>query len=183
MGRIISKDHNKRIINLFLKRESSIISDHHWRTLSQKLKVLAALYLLWAGLVLGVSFIATPIKFQAPHLTFSVALEVGKVTFHFFNKIEWGLLICAAFLTLRALANRQSWWLFTFLALLILSQTFWLLPELDGRIDRVMAGAPPTPGYLHWTYIVLEGLKLFLLLIGPKVITRPFGWKKTKFVV
>ena len=36
---------------------------------------------LWAGLVLGVSFVATPVKFLAPSLSLADALAVGRVTF------------------------------------------------------------------------------------------------------
>ena len=63
-------------------------------------KFLPAIYLIWAGLILGVSFIATPVKFQAPHLTMPVALEVGKATFHLFNMIKWGVIIAVEILKL-----------------------------------------------------------------------------------
>jgi hypothetical protein len=43
-----------------------------------KLPFLSVLFILWAGLILGVSFIATPVKFMAQHLTMPVALEIGK---------------------------------------------------------------------------------------------------------
>lgn len=62
-------------------------------------KILPAIYLIWAGLIVGVSFIATPVKFQAPNLTMPVALEVGKATFHLFNVIEWSVIITAIILT------------------------------------------------------------------------------------
>ena len=35
------------------------------------------LYLLWAGLAIGVAFLATPAKFLAPSLSLTVALELG----------------------------------------------------------------------------------------------------------
>ena len=46
---------------------------------------------LWLGLLIGVSFIATPAKFVAASLTLPVAVDVGRVTFAFFNEIEWGM--------------------------------------------------------------------------------------------
>lgn len=48
---------------------------------------------LWLGLLLGVSFLATPAKFLAPSLTLPVALDVGRHTFFIFNKVEWLLSI------------------------------------------------------------------------------------------
>src|SRR5690606_35153067 len=46
---------------------------------------LAFVTLLWLGLLLGVSFLATPVKFAAPTLTLAVALDVGRVTFGLFS--------------------------------------------------------------------------------------------------
>jgi hypothetical protein len=40
--------------------------------------LLAALLLLWAGVLLGVSVLAAPAKFAAPRLTLPVALDVGR---------------------------------------------------------------------------------------------------------
>jgi hypothetical protein len=42
--------------------------------------------ILWLGLLLGVSFLATPAKFLAPSLALPVALDVGRHTFAVFNK-------------------------------------------------------------------------------------------------
>jgi hypothetical protein len=36
---------------------------------------------LWAGMLLGVSFIATPAKFLAPSLPLAQALDVGRSSF------------------------------------------------------------------------------------------------------
>ena len=44
----------------------------------------------WAGIVIGVSFIATIAKFDAPSLTLPVALDVGRHTFAPLARIEWG---------------------------------------------------------------------------------------------
>lgn len=38
------------------------------------------LFLLWAGAVIGVLFIATPVKFLAPDLQLTAALQVGRVS-------------------------------------------------------------------------------------------------------
>jgi hypothetical protein len=48
-----------------------------------------AIALLWCGLLLGVSFLATPAKFMAPSLSLVVALDVGRQTFAVMNKVEW----------------------------------------------------------------------------------------------
>ncbi|WP_415289162.1 hypothetical protein RSD66_04440 [Brevundimonas sp. S1H14] len=51
---------------------------------------------LWLGLLIGVSFLATPVKFQAPSLTLATALEVGQATFALFTRVEWGLVVLLA---------------------------------------------------------------------------------------
>lgn len=53
---------------------------------------LFAISLRWLGLLIGVAFLATPVKFLAPCLTMAVAFDVGRYTFAAFNKVEW---LCA----------------------------------------------------------------------------------------
>ncbi|MBO0735377.1 MAG: hypothetical protein J2P48_02230 [Alphaproteobacteria bacterium] len=43
---------------------------------------------LWVGILSGVSYIATPLKFRAASLTRAAALEVGRVTFQFFQGLN-----------------------------------------------------------------------------------------------
>lgn len=129
-------------------------------------KLLPAIYLIWAGLILGVSFIATPVKFQAPHLTMPVALEVGKATFHLFNFIEWCVIIAAIILIAISSKTTRSWPVAIVLLSIVMLQTFWLLPALDVRADKVIAGGTPDPGHYHWFYIVAEIFKLALTIMA-----------------
>jgi hypothetical protein len=121
---------------------------------------------LWAGAILGVSFIATLSKFLAPHLTMSVALEVGKATFHVFNKIEWGIGILAVLCTVYTSEDFLKWVLSSSLLLLLLLETFWLMPYLDIRTDQVIAGGHAKPGIHHKLYIIIEVLKVIGALGG-----------------
>ncbi len=127
---------------------------------------LAFTLVLWAGLLLGVSFIATPVKFMAPNLTMPVALEVGKATFHVFNKIEWGMLILVVLAAYLHSPHTLKWWLVGMLAMLMALESFWLLPALDIRADLVIAGGSTVPGKLHWFYIMADVIKLITLLVG-----------------
>ena len=64
------------------------------------------------GLLIGVSFLATPVKFRAASLDLPVALDVGRVTFELFSKVELGFcaaLLIAGALLLDALGVQQSW--------------------------------------------------------------------------
>lgn len=135
-------------------------------------KILPAIYLIWAGLILGVSFIATPVKFEAPHLTMPVALEVGKATFHLFNLIEWCVIIAAIMLTALSSKTSQNWSMAIMLLSIVMLQTFWLLPVLDVRADEVIAGGTPDPGHYHWFYIIAEIFKLVLTIMAAWFCSR-----------
>jgi hypothetical protein len=69
--------------------------------------LLALVALVWAGMIIGVSGLATPIKFTAPSLTLPHALEGGRVTFHLFSRVEWGLAIMLAFAGFAAGTSRM----------------------------------------------------------------------------
>ncbi len=127
--------------------------------------VLSILLYTWAGLILGVSFIATPAKFKAAHLTLPVALEVGKATFNIFNKIEW--IVSLSIISLSAITPKpQFYWLLIFtLVFLLLLETFWLLPILDIRTEQIIAGWLIKPGFHHWLYICADASKIILALI------------------
>ncbi|CCW35651.1 Domain of unknown function (DUF4149) [Chthonomonas calidirosea] len=134
---------------------------HFWL---RRAVVLLAIY--WAGMLVGVSFLATLAKFQAPSLTMPVALDVGRATFHLFNRVEWGCalaLLVLVFLTGKRLRFRLP--LVLLLIGLLVLQTFWLLPGMDARIDLLLRGQPlPTEKLsLHQIYFYCELLKGILL--------------------
>lgn len=97
---------------------------------------------VWAGLILGISFIATPAKFLAPSITLPVALDVGRATFRigFLLEMAFGLVL----LTAGAMAYGWGRTTLVVIALLVAlaAQRFALLPVLDARADLVMAGTP-----------------------------------------
>src|SRR5690606_9509596 len=67
--------------------------------------VLAVASLVWIGALLGVSFLATPVKFLAPSLTLPVALDVGRQTFHWLNRVE--IVLAAATLVSACVYDRR----------------------------------------------------------------------------
>jgi len=133
-----------------------------------------AIALVWAGMLIGVSFVATPIKFSAPGLSLPVALEVGRVTFHLFTRIEWGL---AAVLFLASVSG-TSWVRSTLAVLLagvVVAQAAWLLPALDARLAATVAGNPPPPSSYHMLYALAEAAKLLLLVAAGVFGLRAWG--------
>ena len=121
---------------------------------------------LWLGLLIGVSFLATPVKFQAPSLTLATALEVGQATFALFTRMEWGLVVLLALAVAwggRTGAQFGLWICVGVLALVLAAQSLWLLPILDARIAFIIAGETPPPSEHHWLYVALETGKLLIL--------------------
>ena len=117
----------------------------------------------WLGVLLGVSFLATPVKFQAPSLTLPVALDVGRATFALLAKVEW--VLCAILLALALIARRRVWIVVAAgLGGLLVLQALWLLPVLDARVGQIIAGQPVAPSNHHLVYIAVDSVKALALL-------------------
>ena len=123
--------------------------------------------MLWAGGLLGVSFIAAPAKFWAPSLTLPVALDVGRHTFQFFNKLELVALVILLILVFRATGDFLTRGLAILIGVLLLFQTFWLLPILDHRVSIVLQGQTPPESRLHLVYIASDVWRFLLLFSIP----------------
>ncbi|MEX2454139.1 MAG: hypothetical protein WD470_05520 [Rhodospirillaceae bacterium] len=136
-----------------------------------------AIALLWAGMLIGVSFIATPVKFVAPGLTLQVALEVGRVTFHLFSRIEWGLALLLLLASFPG-ASRLRVLLAIMLVALVAAQAIWLLPALDQRVAAIVAGNAPPPSHHHWLYAAGEATKLILLVAAAGIALWHLQWRR-----
>ncbi len=123
--------------------------------------------MLWAGGLLGVSFVAAPAKFWAPSLTLPVALDVGRHTFQFFNKLELVAFVVLTWLVFRSTGNWVTRTITVALGILLLLQTAWLLPLLDERVILILKGDTPAESHLHLVYIGCDVSRLILLLALP----------------
>lgn len=122
---------------------------------------------LWAGLVLGLSFVETPLKFRAPGVTLELGLGIGRLVFHTLNRIELVLATALFALLVRKRPARATGGILILLAGILAAQTFWLLPVLDERAAALMAGSSPPASSHHLAFIVLESLKVLGLLALP----------------
>ncbi len=132
-----------------------------------------AIVVLWIGLLVGVSFLATPAKFLALSLTLPVALDIGRHTFAIFNKMEWLLAVAALLVVL--LSRPRSGIVIAgsvIVALLVAVEAAWLLPVLDQRVALIIAGRQPPASNLHNVYIGIEVAKLLVLVVISFVIGR-----------
>jgi hypothetical protein len=131
-----------------------------------------ALPFLWLGLVLGISVIETPLKFQAPGITTPLGLGIGRLVFRALNAVE---LLIACVLAVVVVRQARDWplALLAMVVVILLIQTFWLRPLLDARALRVIAGEDVAASSLHVAYIALEGVKLVALpLLGAVLAWR-----------
>lgn len=125
-----------------------------------------AVSFFWLGLVIAVSFLETPLKFQVPEMTLPIALELGKTMFGISTNIQLGLMILVFFNFFLNPSKLNKFIIFAgvLLALILVLEKFWMLPILDARADVLATGKglPPTP--LHNYFIYAECIKAILLL-------------------
>ncbi len=128
--------------------------------------------LLWAGIVLGCSFVATPAKFRAPSLSMSVALEVGRVTFRSLAAVEIFLILACVVLLIAQRRWKSPLWL----AMLIFAiQWLAIMPLLNAQTDAVIQGRPVDGPPWHIAYILLEGMKALILIIAAVRVREAVG--------
>ncbi|RXM41275.1 hypothetical protein BOQ62_01730 [Chryseobacterium sp. CH21] len=131
---------------------------------------------LMTGMLITISFLETPLKFQVPGITLPTALGLGKLMFGLSSKIQWGFLIAILVLMLISRRNykKVDFIILVILFLLLALEQFWLLPVLDSRVDLLSAGKALSPTPLHDYFIYTETAKAFLLITA---ITLQFNNK------
>ena len=119
---------------------------------------------IWAGMTVGISMIATPVRFTAVSITRPVALDVGRVVFAALNKAELLALVLLLIIVRVSGRSRELWAWCGILILIVLAQGAWLIPELAARTDIIMAGGELPPSSAHAIFSTLELVKIGLLL-------------------
>ena len=119
---------------------------------------------IWFGMTAGISLLATPVRFTAPTITRPVALDIGQVVFAALNKAELIALVILLIVVRVSGRARELWLQCSVLALILIAQSVWLLPQLALRSQQIVAGIEPPPSMLHGSYSVLELIKLSMLL-------------------
>jgi len=134
-----------------------------------KAKLLIMLIIgVWFGMVCGISFLEAPLKFQAPNITTVLGLGIGKLVFSALNKVE----LIFSFLTLAwifwqyKVLNMPLLIILISLILLLSLQSFWLLPILNTRVDKLLQGIEVTKTNHHFYYVGMEVIKVTILIIS-----------------
>jgi hypothetical protein len=133
----------------------------------ERLRIGARLILpaVWLGLIIGISLIEAPLKFQAPGITIPLGLGIGRLVFTAMNIVE---LVIAALLTLACLrpgTDRGFWRLVGACWAVLLAKVAVIRPLLNRRTDAVIAGTDDGGSALHYFYIAADGIRIILLVL------------------
>lgn len=130
---------------------------------------------VWLGLIIGISFIEAPLKFQAPGITIPLGLGIGRLVFTAMNLVALGLLVLLTLASLRPRVGRRLGVLLVGLWALLLTQMVLIRSGLNARTDLVLAGQDPGESPLHYLYIACDGLIFVLLLTFVVFAVRPLA--------
>lgn len=125
-----------------------------------------ALPAVWLGLIVGLSFVETPLKFTAPGITIPLGLGIGRIVFTALA-IAGGVLLVALTVAaaLRPRISRGGWVTIGMLWVVLAVQTLAIRPALNARSDIVIAGGDPGSSWLHYGYIAADLVILVLLVL------------------
>lgn len=128
--------------------------------------VISLTLLFWAGFVSSISFMEAWLKFQAPGVTLPIGLGIGKLVFTALNRMEWIFLIILSLLTLTRFNAfpKKFFSIGAAVLLILLVQTFILLPELNLRVEMIVSGTTPGTSNAHLLFGIAEILKVILLI-------------------
>ncbi len=127
-------------------------------------QLIIVIALLWSGMIIGISFLESWIKFQTPTLTKPVGLDVGRTVFSAFHKTQYGVMIILIITGLMVHLLLWYWLILAAIVFIFILQGLWIFPYLSRRVDMILAGNKPSNSHMHFTYGILEIIKLGLLL-------------------
>lgn len=119
---------------------------------------------LWCGMLIAIAMEAS-LKFQAPGITRELGLGIGKLVFTGLNRVEIVIAILLLVTFFVSAAAKKAQMVFGVILLILLTQTFWLIPVLVERIDLIVGGQTPPASPIHFFYIAFEICKMILLLV------------------
>lgn len=126
-------------------------------------QLMVVILLLWAGMILGISFLESWVKFRAPSLTRSIGLDVGRTVFQYFHQAQACITLLVIALSIAAGVSLEASLVLIGLISIFSIQSLWLLPQLNERVRVIIAGSEPSPSYAHLFYGIIELMKLVML--------------------
>jgi hypothetical protein len=130
----------------------------------------AAVVFVWAGMVVGISFLEAPLKFRAPGVTLRIGLGIGRLVFRALNMCEVGF--AALLVVVVVIGSHPSRVAASVgVAVLVLAvQLVVVRPILARRSNRVLAGEDVPRSIAHYWYLGLEVAKLAALVVAGMLI-------------
>lgn len=128
---------------------------------------------VWMGLLIGLSFLEAPLKFQAPGITIPLGLGIGRLVFFALEIASVALLIALTAMAFARPRLTRSGCLVLIATWIVLAvQAIAIRPPLNARSDIIIAGGDPGPSVLHYAYIATDLVLLGLLLAMIVVAVR-----------
>ncbi|MGM7666126.1 hypothetical protein [Microbacterium sp. A93] len=120
---------------------------------------------VWIGLIIGLSFMETPLKFHAPGITTALGLGIGRLVFVALSVAGWIILVVLTLIAqARPRETRRGWLLIGVMWVIMAVESFVIRPALAARSDVIIAGGDPGESWLHYGYIAAELLLLAALV-------------------
>ena len=119
---------------------------------------------LWLGMVLAISFLEAPLKFQVVDIP--TGLGIGRVVFRALNAVELVLAVLLGVALLGGDPGQTAASAGIAAIVLLVVQLLAVRPALTRRSDAVLAGASPTEAprsHAHYWYVGFELLKVAAL--------------------
>ncbi|HEX9929110.1 MAG TPA: hypothetical protein VGB02_11295 [Pyrinomonadaceae bacterium] len=133
---------------------------------------------VWCGMVLAIA-VEAPLKFKAPGITRELGLGIGKLVFSALNTAELAMAAVLAAAIFAFSSAKIARFVFGVIAVILLVQTFWLIPVLMNRADIIISGETLPDSSIHIFYIIFEAAKVILLLTLT-VLLQWGDWSKTE---
>jgi len=120
---------------------------------------------IWIGFIGAISFLEAWLKFRAPGVTLPIGLGIGRLVFAALNKVEWVFAVVILISNIRTVRRIQISPLYLLVVSILILQTIWLLPALDARAQLYIDEKPVPHSYLHFYFVIAEGIKFIALFI------------------
>lgn len=127
---------------------------------------------VWLGLIIGISLLETPLKFQAPGITIPLGLGIGRLVFAAMNVVEAVLAALLLVAVFRSRAARSERVLAVVLAAVLALKSLVVRPLVQRTTDAVIAGEREGGSGMHLLYIAADGLLIVGLLALLAVAAR-----------
>ena len=125
-----------------------------------------AVAFVWLGMVVAISFVEAPLKFQAPGVTVLIGLGIGRLVFRALNTAEAIFamtivpVLAAGSLPVRVVVPLAA------AVAVLAAQLLLVRPRLSRRSSAVLAGQDAPRSHAHYAYVGLEAVKAAALLAG-----------------